>query len=404
MQTQLADFIKDTPQGRTANEILRKCVHCGFCTATCPTYQLLGDELDGPRGRIYLIKEMLEGSAVGEKTKLHLDRCLTCRACETTCPSGVRYGKLVEIGREVARARVPISLFEKLKVRTLAAVLSNARAFATLLGVARLLRVALPETLSRRVPAAQTAPAWPESRHQRTMITLGGCVQPSIGPQIDASAARVLDQLGISVQAPPNNQCCGAVSHHLSQRESALMKMRSNIDRWWPQLEAGAEAIVITSSACALQVKEYEELLSDDPAYASKARRVSGAVKDLAEVIGAENLGALGAPGEGRRVAFHSPCTLQHGQRLTGIIEAVLTKLGFELTPTPDGHLCCGSAGSYSLLQPKLSRQLLDNKLVSLASGSPSVIATANIGCYAHLGSKAAVPVKHWIELLDQAG
>jgi len=404
MQTQLADFIKNTTDGTTADEILRKCVHCGFCTATCPTYQLLGDELDGPRGRIYLIKEVLEGAPVSTKTQLHLDRCLTCRACETTCPSGVRYGRLVDIGRSVVAKRVPRTQLERLKRQLLATLLTNSTSFSIALALGRLLRPLLPARLRRQLPPRRAAGAWPSTHRQRWMVTLGGCVQPAIGPHINAASARVLDRLGIALLAPLENQCCGAVAHHLNERERGLQRMRSNIDTWWPHLEAGAEAIVVTSSACALQIKEYAELLANDPHYALKAARVSAATKDLAEVVSAEDVKSLGQLGVGKRIAFHAPCTLQHGQRLVGTVERVLLALGFELTPVPDAHLCCGSAGTYSLLQGELSQQLLDNKLRALSTGTPSVIATANIGCYAHLNSKAPVPVRHWIELLDQAG
>ena len=404
MQTSLADFIKNTPEGDAADEILRKCVHCGFCNATCPTYQLLGDELDGPRGRIYLIKAVLEGDHVSAKTQTHLDRCLTCRACETTCPSGVRYGRLVDIGRHVVESRVPRPTLERVKRRVLASVLSGATRFGLLLGIGRLLRPLLPERLKRQIPLKREAGVWPESRQLRFMTTLGGCVQPAIGPQINAAAARVLNRLGITLVEPAENRCCGAVTYHSSESERGLEQMRRNIDSWWPQLEAGAEAIVVTSSACALQVKEYAELLAHDADYADKAARVSALTKDLAEVVSAQNIESLGKPGHGHRIAFHAPCTLQHGQQLTGRVEPMLLTLGFELTPVPNGHLCCGSAGTYSLLQRKLSQRLLDDKLEALSSGEPEIIATANIGCYTHLGSKARVPVKHWIELLDQAG
>lgn len=406
MQTNLADFIKNTPQGIEADSILRKCVHCGFCTATCPTYQLLGDELDGPRGRIYLIKQVLEGQQPTASTRLHLDRCLTCRNCETTCPSGVRYGRLVEIGREVVERQAPRGLAERVVRFGLRTVLPYTNRFAPLLRLGQLLRPLLPASMAEKVPVRQPAGSneWPESRHERRMLWLTGCVQPAIAPNIDAAAARVLDALSISAVAVPASGCCGAVSHHTSAPEDGLDFMRRNIDAWWPQVEAGAEAVVATASACGLMIKEYGEVLSHDPAYAEKAARISGMTKDLSEVLREEPLEQLQrARSVPRRVAFHPPCTLQHGQKLGGVVESLLVRLGFDLTPIPDAHLCCGSAGTYSILQATLSKKLLHNKVEALQSGKPDLIATANIGCLTHLQSGAKLPVKHWIELLDPA-
>ncbi|HEY5700571.1 MAG TPA: glycolate oxidase subunit GlcF, partial [Gammaproteobacteria bacterium] len=399
MQTNLADFVRDTPQGIEADGILRKCVHCGFCTATCPTYQLLGDELDGPRGRIYLIKQLLEGAKVTAKTQLHLDRCLTCRACETTCPSGVRYGRLADIGREMVEKQVPRSPLDRLVRRALRWTLPYPQRFLPLLRLGQALRPMLPGALKRKVPIKQRARAWPEARHPRRMLTLDGCVQPAIAPDINAAAAQVLDRLGITLIQVPGNTCCGAVSHHLSAHEEGLGFMRRNIDAWWPQVEAGAEAIVVTASACAGMVKEYGELLSGDSAYAEKATRISAMTRDLSEIVANEDLQSL-PKGHGRRVAFHAPCTLQHGQKLPNKVEGILRSLDYELTPVPDAHLCCGSAGTYSILQRELSNRLLRNKLASLTSGNPQIAATANIGCLVHLQSGGALPVVHWIQLL----
>ena len=401
MQTRLADFIRDTPDGRTADAILRKCVHCGFCTATCPTYQLLGDELDGPRGRIYLVKQLLEGAPVTARTQIHLDRCLTCRACETTCPSGVRYGRLADIGRRLVDERVPRPFTERARRKALLAIIPHRGRFAPLLGLGRLARPLLPGALARKVPPREPAGLWPEPRHTRRVLALGGCVQGAIAPGIDAAAARVLDRLGISYIPTPASGCCGAASHHLNARDPALAMMRQNIDAWWPEIEAGAEAIAITASACAAEVKEYAEILEHDPTYAKKAEHVASLARDLSEIVAAEDSSGLAPDQSPRRIAFHSPCTLQHGQKIRGVVEGILERAGFELTPVSDAHLCCGSAGTYSILQPELSRELLTRKLDNLAAHCPEVIATANIGCLAHLATAASVPVRHWIQLLD---
>jgi glycolate oxidase iron-sulfur subunit len=402
MQTALADFIRDTAEGREADAILRACVHCGFCTATCPTYQLLGDELDGPRGRIYLIKQVLEGHAPTARTQLHLDRCLTCRACETTCPSGVKYGRLADIGRKIVDERVPRALFDRLQRWGLRTVLPYTSRFAALLGLGRTVRPLLPSKLKRSIISVESAGAWPAARHSRRMLVLDGCVQPSLAPAINAAAARVLDRLGISLVQTPGAGCCGAVSYHLTVQEEGLDFMRRLIDAWWPHIEAGAEAIVMTASGCGAVVKEYGHLLRGDPAYAEKATRVAAMTRDIGEILADADLSTLSC--HRRRVAFQSPCTLQHGQQLNGVVERVLGKLGFELTPVPDAHLCCGSAGTYSILQERLSQRLLANKLEALTSGGPELIATANIGCLAHLKSRAEIPVVHWIELLGSAG
>ena len=411
MKTNLAEFIRNTPEGLEADSILRACVHCGFCTATCPTYQLLGDELDGPRGRIYLIKEVLEGNAYSFKTQLHLDRCLTCRACETTCPSGVQYGRLVDIGRNVVEKRVGRPFIESLKRAALRAVIPNPALFGPLFRVGQILRPLLPGALKRKIPKASARnTVWPGPRHARRMLVLDGCVQPSLAPDINPATARVLDLLGISLVKAEAAGCCGAVTFHLSRQEDALDYMRENIDAWWPHIEAGAEAVVMTASGCGTMVKEYGHLLARDPAYAEKAKRISDLTKDISEIVAGEKdkleavLKSRLEPNATRptRIAFHSPCSLQHGLQIRGKVEAVLTAAGFELTSVPDSHLCCGSAGTYSILQPELSQKLLKSKVNTLESGKPALLATANIGCLTHIQSGTALPVRHWIELLDE--
>src|SRR5580765_76738 len=402
MQTQLADFIRGTPEGREAEAILRKCVHCGFCTATCPSYQVLGDDLDSPRGRIYLIKRALEGAPVSAKTQLHLDRCLTCRACETTCPSGVRYGRLVDIGRGFVEARTPRRGFDRLARRLFASVLVRPRLFKALAGLGRLARPLLPARVKAKVPGKVVPPGdWPAPRHARKMLVLGGCVQPGLAPSINAAAARVLDRFGISLIEAPRAGCCGALRFHLNYQQEGRDDMRALIDAWWPLVERGeVEAIVMTASGCGATVKEYGHLLAQDPAYREKAARIAGLTEDLAEVIPLDAVPNGIAAG---RIAFHSPCTLQHGQQIRGAVESRLARAGFELTPVRDAHLCCGSAGTYSLLQPAIAGELRSRKLAALGEGRPEQIATANIGCLTHLQGAAQVAVRHWIEVLDEA-
>ncbi|OBS09502.1 glycolate oxidase subunit GlcF [Acidihalobacter prosperus] len=402
MQTHLSQALLDTAEGREAESILRTCVHCGFCNATCPTYQLLGDELDGPRGRIYQIKQVLEGEVTGEATRLHLDRCLQCRACETTCPSGVRYARLAEIGRAAVEREQPRNWRARAFRWGLRRVLPHTGRFAALLWLGRLAEPFIPRRVRPALPPVRPAGVWPRAVHERTMLLLDGCVQPAAAPLTNAAAARVFNRLGIRLERPQGQGCCGAVSYHLNAHAEGLSQARRNIDAWWPAIEAGAEALVITASGCGLQVKEYGELLRDDPAYAEKATRVSALARDVAEVLSAEDLSSL-PRGEGRRVAFHAPCTLQHGQRLGGAVEGLLRQLGYELAPVADAHLCCGSAGTYSILQPELSRQLRANKLHALAAGEPELIVSANIGCQLHLQQASETPVRHWIELLDPA-
>jgi glycolate oxidase iron-sulfur subunit len=401
MKTQLADFIKDTPEGKQAEDIVRRCVHCGFCTATCPTYQLLGDELDGPRGRIYLIKQVLEGTQPTRSTQLHLDRCLTCRACETTCPSGVQYGRLIDIGRGIVEAKVPRPMSEQLARSALKHGLTS-RLFGPAMRAGQAVRSLLPQWVRAKVPERRAPGAWPHRTHARKMLLPLGCVQPSMSPGIDAATARVLDALEIeAVTTPPS--CCGAIKHHLNDHDAALTEVRRNIDAWWPHVEAGIEAIVMNASGCGTMVKDYAYLLRHDPAYAEKAQRIASLTRDLAEVLipHADALAAKIAQRSSERVVFHPPCTLQHGQKIRGVVEQILSTLGAEVLPLAESHLCCGSAGTYSVLQPELSKQLRDRKLAVLTATQPDVILSANIGCITHLADAARTPVRHWIEWLD---
>jgi len=403
VQTNLSEQAKRLPRAEEAESILRSCVHCGFCNATCPTYQLIGDELDGPRGRIYLMKQMLEGGEVTQSTQLHLDRCLTCRNCETTCPSGVQYHNLLDIGRDFIEQQVPRTLSERLVRSGLRTVVPRPALFKALLSTGNALRPLMPASLKAHLPREVRAPkARPQTRHARNVLMLEGCVQPSLSPNTNAAAARVLDRLGIGVTPAREAGCCGAVDYHLNAQEAGLDRARRNIDAWWPAIEAGAEAIVQTASGCGAFVKDYGHLLRDDPVYASKAARVSALTKDLVEVLRLTELEQLDVKAD-KRMAFHCPCTLQHAQKLGGAVEDVLKRLGFQLTAVPDAHLCCGSAGSYSITQPALSKQLRDNKLTALESGKPEVIVTANIGCQTHLDGAGRTPVRHWIEIVEEA-
>ncbi len=405
MQTNLADFIKDTPEGQEADAILRKCVHCGFCTATCPTYQLLGDELDGPRGRIYLIKQVLEGKPATEKTQLHLDRCLTCRNCESTCPSGVTYGRLVDIGRGIVEKQVKRPFAQQLVRTALKEVLPRKAVFTPAMKVGQLVRPLLPQSLKNKVPVARDAGKWPSRTHARKMLLLDGCVQPAMSPNINAATARVLDKLDVELIVAPKAGCCGAIRYHMNDQEGGLDDMRRNVDAWWPYVEAGVEAIVMTASGCGVTVKEYGHLLAQDPVYAEKAKRIAALTKDLSEIMPSfeKELVQRLAGKLSKRVTYHPPCTLQHGQQIRGKVEGVLRACGVDVKLCADSHLCCGSAGTYSVTQPELSYKLRDNKIKNLEATSPEVIVSANIGCLTHLQSGTDTPVRHWVELIDQA-
>jgi glycolate oxidase iron-sulfur subunit len=396
----LLESVRDTPAGREAQDVLRKCVHCGFCLATCPTYQLLGDELDSPRGRIYLIKQVLEGDTPTALTQGHLDACLTCRSCETTCPSGVEYHRLLDTGRAMVDAQVRRPWVERLRRFALRAVLPRRRLFGLLVRLGRLVAFALPPRLHRLLYTLP-AGARPRAEHVRRVLLLQGCVHPALRPRINAAAARVLDRFGIAAVEVPAAGCCGALRQHLSDPDGAREDLRRLIDAWWPHVEAGAEAIVSTASGCGVQLQDCGRLLRDDPAYADKAARIAALARDLSAVVAAEPpLRARALPGG--VVAFQSPCTLQHGHGTRGVVEQLLTAAGYHVTPTADGHLCCGSAGTYSILQPELAERLRARKLEALAAGQPLLIASANIGCITHLAAGTDVPVRHWIELLDE--
>ena len=410
MQTNLAPEYKNTADGIAAEAILRKCVHCGFCTATCPTYQLLGDELDGPRGRIYLMKQVLEGETPTRKTQLHLDRCLTCRNCESTCPSGVDYGHLVDIGRKLVDAKVPRPLPERALRWALKEGLPSPL-FAPAMKLGQLVRPLLPAALKNKVPAKQNAGAWPTRKHARQVLMLAGCVQPAMMPNINRATARVLDAAGIQTVLAPRAGCCGAVKFHLNDQEGGKAEMRANIDAWWPHVtgDSPVEAIIMNASGCGVTVKEYGHVLQDDPVYAVKARRISELTKDLSEWLPelTDKLNgkvfAKMASTTGQ-VVFHPPCTLQHGQQLRGGVEKYLNELGFQVKiSTHESHLCCGSAGTYSVLNPDIAYALRDRKLGNLQDMQPEVIVSANIGCITHLQSGTGTPVKHWVEVLDAA-
>ncbi|WP_341916147.1 glycolate oxidase subunit GlcF [Polaromonas sp. YR568] len=404
MQTHLAPEFKNTADGQAAEAILRKCVHCGFCTATCPTYQLLGDELDGPRGRIYLIKQVLEGQAPTRKTQLHLDRCLTCRNCETTCPSGVQYGHLIDIGRKLVDERVPRPASENVVRWALKEGLPSPL-FAPAMKLGQAVRGLLPAALKNKVPARQPAGRWPQREHPRKMLMLAGCVQPAMMPNINSATARVLDAAGIQTVVAAKAGCCGAVKFHLNDQDGGKAEMRRNIDAWWPHVEAGTEAIVMNASGCGVTVKEYGYHLQDDAAYAAKAARISELTRDLSELL-PELVAPLRArvTAQAGQIAFHPPCTLQHGQQLRGGVEQQLGALGFDVkVASCEAHLCCGSAGTYSVLNPEIAFQLRDRKLANLGEMAPEVIVSANIGCITHLQSGTATPVRHWIEVLDES-
>ena len=420
MQTRIAAEYSDLPGIDAADAILRSCVHCGFCNATCPTYLELGDERDGPRGRIYLIKQLLEGYDVTTRTQTHLDRCLTCRNCETTCPSGVQYGRLLDIGRDLVERQVRRPFPQRLARWLLKLIVPHRRRFGALLAVGRLLRPVLPAALRGKIPTRRRRSAAPSGvataaagapvsstgsadTQPRGMLVLDGCVQAAATPATNEAATRVLARLGIGLDSAPGAGCCGALDFHLGDHRSALRYARRNIDAWWPAIEQGAEAIAVTASGCAPMIKDYGDLLGDDSEYAAKAARVAALTKDICEVLRAEDLAPLQLEPAASKIAFHCPCTLQHGQKLGGVVEDLLARAGFELAATRDPHLCCGSAGAYSLLEPEMSRTLLRKKLAALAVDRPDLIATANVGCQLHLESAAGLPVKHWIELIDDA-
>ena len=424
MKIELAEIYRDTDQGREAQALLLSCVQCGQCTFTCPTFRLLDDEWDGPRGRIYLIKQMLEGEepnvaslppaytlktlagkTIGANVQLHLDRCLNCRSCETSCPQGVRYGRLLDIGRELAEKEAPRPLKEKLARRAVRSLIPYRYRFTALLRTGQALRRFLPDALRSRIPERRPAGIWPDRLHARRMVIWQGCVQPALAPDINAAAARILDRFGIRLLAA-NDGCCGALSHHMAATDEARTFMCKSIDALWPFIEAGAEAIVLTASGCGTHFRDYGQLLHDDPQYRDKAKRVSDMTRDIAEIVAEEwkedTPHDSPVPQRARRIAFQSSCSLQHGEKLNGVVEKLLKRAGFKLVPVAYPFMCCGAAGTYSILQRTLSESLRMRKLETLMSSRPEVIATANIGCLTHLASTSPVPVSHWIELLDE--
>ena len=411
METKLAPEFINTADGIEAKRILGKCVHCGFCTATCPTYQLLGDELDGPRGRIYLIKQIAEGQTPTEKTRTHLDRCLTCRNCESTCPSGVEYGKLVDIGRKWAEEKTtarPVG--QKLTRWLLKEGLTNKPLFDSAMRIGRMMRPLMPASLARKVPNGLPAGPRPTQQHARKMLVLDGCVQPGMLPNINHATLRVFDTLGVQLISAPKAGCCGALRYHLNDQVGGLNDAKRNIDAWWPFIENGkdsVEAIVMNASGCGVMVKDYGHLLANDPIYANKAERVSQLCKDVSELLPEfkdaliSRIGSQQKPG----VVYHPPCTLQHGQQIRGKVEGLLESLGISVHLCADSHLCCGSAGTYSILQANLSEQLRAQKLQNLeaacAQSGVKTIVSGNIGCISHL-HQDDLPVRHWIEIIDQ--
>jgi glycolate oxidase iron-sulfur subunit len=401
MHTELPEDQPGDPDATEAAELIKSCVHCGFCLPACPTYQLLGDELDSPRGRIYLIKQMAEGNAPGPITREHLDKCLTCRSCETACPSGVRYGRLIDLGRRMLAQRASLPAASRLTRWALGAALSNRTIFAGLLRLGRGLRPLLPASVAASVPDAAPRGLRPPVRHGRRRIVAEGCVQPALQPDIDAAAARLLDRIGVSLVRVERSVCCGALNHHLGRDSAAIVQIKRNIDRWIPHLDAGAEAIVVTASGCGVMVKDYGQLLRGDAAYSAKAARISAAARDVSEVLTPQDVrNAVIREGSGVRVAWQAPCTLQHGQKIRGRVESLLRAADFEVLEPAESTRCCGSAGTYSILQSGISRQLRDLKLATLHALSPDVIATANIGCLAHLEKGASVPVRHWVQIM----
>ncbi len=398
MQTQLPPAILATESGRRADAILRACVHCGFCNATCPTYLLTGDELDGPRGRIYLVKEMLEADAPSSVARDHLDRCLTCRACETTCPSGVAYGELAEIGRNFVEARGRRATVDRLARDALVRVVSSPERLAFFARLGRAFRALLPGYLARAVPRISLRRPVALKNHARRVVVLDGCAQRVTTPEVNAALARILDAADVKVVRVADEACCGSLALHLGQAERARAAMRANVDALYTTA-VGAEAIVSTASGCGVTVKEYGRLLADDPLYAERAQWVAEHTCDAAEYL--DRIGAeLSRRHPATTVAWHAPCTLQHGQRVNGVVEKLLQRAGYELAPVAEAHLCCGSAGTYSVLQPKLADDLRRRKLGALTATNADVIATANVGCQLHLRDGTEIPVRHWLELV----
>ena len=403
MQTSFLKEYLASEHSEAAEKNLHSCIHCGMCNATCPTYQVLDNELDGPRGRLYLMKQVFEGEAITRTTQTHLDNCLTCRACESTCPSGVTYSKVLDYGRMIVEEKIERPWTQKLMRRALRAVIPHHQRFDFLVGIGQLFRPLMPASLQKKIPVKKQTIPFAGGEHTRKMLIMEACGQTSTTPNTNMATKRVLDTLGITLVTAPRAGCCGAVSFHLSAEEEAKNFMRANIDAWWPYIEEGIEAIVMTASGCGVHVKDYGHLLQSDPNYADKAAKISALTKDLTEIISEQDLSKLNLPAAAdTKVAIQTPCTLQHGQKITSAIDSILLGAGYQLTPVPDAHLCCGSAGTYSILQKETADKLLEKKLNSLYTGQPDIIASANIGCQLHMETKAKIPVVHWIELLDK--
>jgi len=404
MQTNIDEALKNTDAGLEAERILRSCVHCGFCTATCPTYRLLGDELDGPRGRIYLIKGLLEGKESSDKTQMHLDRCLTCLACETSCPSGVEYGHLLDIGRQMINKKVRRSLIERSYRYLLRKILPYPERVSFFLRLGRGLRFILPGKFRQMIPENKHARKTESASHQRKMILFSGCVQPLLTPETNCASTRVLNRLGIETILSRGEVCCGAINHHMAVDDSGLSFIKNNIDAWWPYIGEGIEAIVISASGCGTMIKDYGYILRNDAVYKDKARQVSMMTKDIGEIIVAEEIETLRKmiKVNSRRIAFQNPCSLQHGQKIKDETEILFKKLGYQIENIEDANQCCGSAGTYSLLQTELSEKLRRKKISALEAVKPDVIMTANVGCQLHLQQATEIPVRHWIEILEE--
>lgn len=401
MQTNITEKYKNTATGQEADRILRNCVHCGFCTATCPTYQLLGDELDSPRGRIYLIKQVMEGKQVTSKTLQHLDRCLTCRSCETTCPSGVEYAHLLDIGRHQVEKKVRRPFYQQVQRLMLRKILTKPVIFKILTNLVRLVNPILPNYMRMHRNPARLKPFTAATKHSKTVLLLEGCVQPTLSPDINTASEYILDKAGYNVVTVKNVKCCGAISHHLNASNDAITTIKNNIDAWWPYIVDGCVAIVSNATGCGVTLNEYATYLKHDKQYAEKAAKTSALSKDISELLDNESIAHLKL-GKNINIAFHAPCTLQHGLKLKDSLEQLLKNLGFELNEIPDQHLCCGSAGTYSILNPEISQQLRQNKLANLTRKDPEYILTANIGCLHHLQAGTTIPVKHWVEVIAQ--
>ncbi|MBK6510076.1 MAG: glycolate oxidase subunit GlcF [Haliea sp.] len=410
MHVELHPRFAGTGEGESARALTAACVHCGFCLSTCPTYLDTRDERDSPRGRIYLIKHLLESGAASAQTQLHLDRCLTCRNCETACPSGMQYGELLDIGRGLMEHEAPRPAVDRGVRWMLRFVLTRPRLLAAALRVGQALRPFVTEQLRQKIPPRQMrdaehnpahSPA-PARAHERSMLVLEGCVQRAATPIPMPPRGAYCDKLGIGLISAPQAGCCGAVNYHLAAHDAGLDDMRRNIDAWWPYIESGAEAIVSSATGCGAMLVDYGRLLADDPAYAEKARRVSALTRDLAQILLHEDLRALAVDTQVGKVAVHPPCTMQHALQQPTLLEDVLRKAGFDIATTVEKLLCCGSAGTYSILQSDTSERLRATMLNALTHDRPALIATANIGCQLHLQAAAAVPVVHWIELLDK--